>query len=584
MRRAKQSILRFGLLQVLFGCILFCGSSSGDFMYKKYLVKYDRGRDVLCEPYVVRKNDWILKVFQQKGEIAYRDFSEFLKIFRRINPHVKNVNLIRPGQSVLIPLQKIDLDSLPGQSSGTVTIPFVTLSEPKEIDGIRPTEYVVRKGDCVSLLVSRVFGTYGTSSYKHGLRLFRDFNPSVVDLDRIYAGRKLILPVPGSETRNRHPALADAPNGPSSAGTAVAEDTLKTATRRAAAISPLQRVASALEAKLLDRGVYYFPQPTAAFDAKLDLSRTPVMVLKNNTRILFREENDSNPPDPDILKTHWDRLHIIELPKDAAADRILDMVMGVLKINDEGQTLRFSDQGVSVAVSGRWMIRTPVAGESENHRVCITPIDSLAQRTSPAIVRYLEQHGIIVKEILRGKGELPVPHAIRPQDRESNLYTLETEDRNVFVRDLMTALGYPYTPNVIITFPYAGIQVKALSNLISTDQGTPVFVDFGDLYGDAIDAIKKTGFNVVQIRPGDDPSTALSDLVDAIGGRRIENPTILAAERPVTYNTALTLTGLMVETRQKLKIFIPRQPLTAELVHFLSEKTIRVVQIAPEKG
>ena len=583
MRPAKRAVFRFWLLQVIFGCIFFCGPSFGDFMYKRYLVKYDQGRDVLCEPYVVRKNDWILKVFQQKGEIAYRDFSEFLKIFRRINPHIKNVNLIRPGQSVLIPLQRIDLDSLPGQSSGTVTIPFVTLSAPREIDGARPVKYSIRKGDCVSLLVSRAFGKYGSAGYRRGLKLFKDLNPSIVDLDRIYAGRKIYLPVPGSRSGNRYPAPSGKPRDLSPWETAAVRGVSKPENRGGAAVSPLQRVASALNARLMNKGVYYFPQ-RSALDAKLDLSRTPVMVLKNDIRILFREENDPDPPDPDVLKSHWNRLHVIDLPKDAPVDRILASVMNALKLEDERKILRFSDQGVSVAVSGRWMLHNPAAANHGSHRVFITLIDMLSQRTPPAIVRYLEQHDIIVKEVLRGKGELPVPHAIDPQDRKSALYQLETKDPDAFVGDLMRALSYPYTPDVTITFPYAGIQVKAVSNLISTQHGTPVFVDFGDLYGDAIDAIKKTGFKVVQILSMDDPAAVVAALSDAIGARTTENPTLLAAERPAAYNTALTLTGLMLETRQKTKIFIPREPLAAEIVHFLSEKAIRVVQIAPGKG
>jgi len=61
-------------------------------------------------------------------------------------------------------------------------------------------------------------------------------------------------------------------------------------------------------------------------------------------------------------------------------------------------------------------------------------------------------------------------------------------------------MGYNYAQNVAITFPYAGIQIKALSNLVSTGDGKSLLVDFGDLYGDAIIAIKKTGLDIIQIK------------------------------------------------------------------------------------
>jgi len=68
------------------------GSPPADsaFLYKSYIVHQDRGRDILCDPYIVKKNDYVLKLFKQKGEIAHKDFPEFLRIFKRINPHIHN--------------------------------------------------------------------------------------------------------------------------------------------------------------------------------------------------------------------------------------------------------------------------------------------------------------------------------------------------------------------------------------------------------------------------------------------------------------------------------------------------------------
>ena len=50
------------------------------------MVRYDRGWDILCDPYQVQQGDWVLKIFRQKGEIAHEDFREFLGIFRASQP------------------------------------------------------------------------------------------------------------------------------------------------------------------------------------------------------------------------------------------------------------------------------------------------------------------------------------------------------------------------------------------------------------------------------------------------------------------------------------------------------------------
>jgi hypothetical protein len=97
-------------------------------LYKSYVVKHDGDREILCDPYIVQKNDHVLKLFRQRGQISEEDFPEFLRIFRRLNSHIRNIDLIRPGEQIFIPLKRLKpQDGLPGQSSGMVTLPLVTI-------------------------------------------------------------------------------------------------------------------------------------------------------------------------------------------------------------------------------------------------------------------------------------------------------------------------------------------------------------------------------------------------------------------------------------------------------------------------
>ena len=74
---------------------------------------------------------------------------------------------------------------------------------------------------------------------------------------------------------------------------------------------------------------------------------------------------------------------------------------------------------------------------------------------------------------------------------KQDVTAIDSLNHKSFVKGLITALGYHFAQNVSITFPYAGIQVKAVSNLISLKNGNVLLVDFGDFHGDAIQAIKK---------------------------------------------------------------------------------------------
>ncbi len=179
-------------------------------LYKNYVVRYDRGWDILCDPYQVQQGDWVLKIFRQKGELAHNDFREFLGIFERLNPHVKDIDRIRPGQVVDIPLKKLAHGTLPGQSSGVVTIPFVMISGPKEMIEKHTRTYTVQQGDTVSTLIANRFGgRYGNTTYSQGLKLFKAANPHIKDLNRIYAGQKIYMPDPSIREQSWYSALFD---------------------------------------------------------------------------------------------------------------------------------------------------------------------------------------------------------------------------------------------------------------------------------------------------------------------------------------------------------------------------------------
>jgi hypothetical protein len=93
--------------------------------YKDYTVVTYQGRDVLCEPYVVRKNDWLYKIFKRKGELSETDFPFFISIFKQANPRIQNVDVIPAGTRILIPLKMTDRQDYTVDKDGKVKIPVV---------------------------------------------------------------------------------------------------------------------------------------------------------------------------------------------------------------------------------------------------------------------------------------------------------------------------------------------------------------------------------------------------------------------------------------------------------------------------
>ncbi|MBU1161724.1 MAG: LysM peptidoglycan-binding domain-containing protein, partial [Proteobacteria bacterium] len=256
-------------------CMMTFPCAYAAFFYKSYVIRYDRGWNILCDPYVVKKDDWVFKLFRQKGEISNTDFPEFLRIFKRLNPHIHDIDRIRPGQHIVIPLKKVDQNELPEQSSGVVTIPYltnVTLPDDATKDS---TDYRVKNGDCVSILISKRYGKYGTPSYQEGEELFRLMNPQIENLNLIYAGQMIRLPDPKNQNQAQSQPQPTPPLDTEAIQKTPERDRLDTSvafdekiplssdvnSRQEPSDSPLSKVASVLDAKLFNKGNYYFPRP-----------------------------------------------------------------------------------------------------------------------------------------------------------------------------------------------------------------------------------------------------------------------------------------------------------------------------------
>ena len=568
-------------------CLIFPPSADTAFLYKSYTIKYDRGWDILCDPYVVKKNDWLYKLFRQKGEISHKDFPEFLRIFKRINPHIHDIDKIRAGQHIIIPLKKLTPVSMPGQSSGVVTIPFVTLPEIPETLETYSEGYTVQKGDCISILISKRYGSYGTEPYNQGIDLFRRINPDIKDLNRIYVGQNILIPDPAILNRSWYQSLFDRsadnnnrpdinrpiPTSKTTPEVSVPED------REEQQTTHLSKISSVLDGKLINKGVYYFPRPGRE-DFALDLSRNSLMEFKDGTRILFPMDNKNQSPELDRVKSFWKDVHIVRIAPDDSEKHVFDAVFKRLGKDFVKNPLSFFDQGVKIEVRGQWIFDKIVENGKSVRHFCISLIDHPSERTPDSIMRYLDQNNIVLKEILTGnntaaqKSNRPTPR--KPAEIVS---TMDFSDQKTFVNDLISAIGFSYSPDVSISFPYSGVQVKTVSNLATGSDGNPFLIDFGDLYGDAVSAIEKTGFTVIQIKGVDNYSVIIEKILGAMDVSYTNNPTFLAAKRPAIYNTVLTIPGFLVTGTGKPRILLSFASPHRAIIQFLSNQGIKISRI-----
>jgi len=296
--------------------------------FKKYSLFTYGGRVYLCEPYLVRKDEWLYKILRRKGEISAADFPLFLDIFRTINPHISNIDAISPGSRILIPLKQVDKDAYAHNSNNTVEMPVLAFAT-----GITPPmvsrhtrKHTVKAGDTISELLSREFLTSGGNVSKVGEKAVRHLNPGIKNINCIYQGTRILIPDPSILSQpwfNDFIAMGNKQRPPSDRVSTSIPGEKRTAPHGPKSLSMadlahLKRYTQLIRGRLMHQGKLFFPSGSPGGTPKfIDLSKTPVISGPAGEKILLTGPGATEGAlDPDLvaaMKAHWRDLKIKKL-------------------------------------------------------------------------------------------------------------------------------------------------------------------------------------------------------------------------------------------------------------------------------
>jgi hypothetical protein len=343
-----------------------------------------------------------------------------------------------------------------------------------------------------------------------------------------------------------------------------------------ASTGPAADAASAIGGRLLDKGTYFFPMKQGK-DFELDLSRYPMIDLQNGSKVILTTQDRVMNVDLPLVQSYWDNVKAVKVSDNASSQEILEAVFSAFSEEASTNHLAFDDGAVSIRVSAKWIRTEPSADGRIPRHSCITPIMSASERTHDAIVRYLDRNDILIKEILSGTPEATQ----RPihSDAAADVDSIDGTSQKALIASFAALMGFPYSPNTSISFPYAGIQVQALSNLLSFGNGREILIDFGDLYGDAVNAIRGTGLEILQIDVDTGPVEIIQRLMKTAGTTYTASPIFYGANRSAEFNTAISVNGILIPTDTGENRLITEKQIPELIKTYLRDQGIQLVRV-----
>jgi hypothetical protein len=372
--RSRELFLFFLALPLLFFCSdssLFAAEGTAHLTFQKAVLSKDNQKI-----YTIKKGDAIARIVRKMGweDPSYR-------VIRQLNPHIKDLNRIYPGQQLI-------------------------LTSPEESgDAQEVTHYTAKAGDSITRIIIAELHAKSAEAVQL-LRSIKRLNPEIPNLNKISAGQVIKIP------RGKSSSAATAKNG--------ADEKASTTKPLATAkyLPAIRSVIEQLNGKVITSGNHYIPLPEAG-QVIVDCALVPIIELGEGTTIML--DHAGRMPDvlANIIQTNWQNYHLVRI---AEAQPLASVLQEILRFSPSWQMVKAEaplsfDDTPQVTVRLDWLItrKLPVNGAFSKLGLIIAA-DKSQLLPSASIAKYALKKGIAICEILEDKVQtaIPAPADISP--------------------------------------------------------------------------------------------------------------------------------------------------------------------------
>ena len=168
-----------------------------------------QGREIEGEDRQIGRGDSLWRILVEEKGVSGKQFRSYVVIIRGLNPHVKNLDVLRVGDRIFIPLRPAQLfEGLPAE---------IAAGERFQPGGRTTIDYRVKAGEHLYQILREQLNLTEDRKVAQYYALVRDLNPERKNWDALVEGENIRLPVAGRVYEIPAPAAAPvaSPRSPS---------------------------------------------------------------------------------------------------------------------------------------------------------------------------------------------------------------------------------------------------------------------------------------------------------------------------------------------------------------------------------
>jgi hypothetical protein len=540
-------------------------------LFKKSVVvkDYKKGQ-VYSEHHKVKKGENLWNILKNQYKVEDKKISFFSKIANFINPDIKDLNKLYPDQDILIPYKYQD-----GKSP----------RKEKAVSSEEDDLYVVRYGDHFAKILRNKYDLATPIIFSNRtIRLFKEANPGIKDINRILTGQKIVIPgeiismksrfVPIGKLEAKKDEGDDRPEKPvlpavqtKSTGNFISDD--ETATKKM-----LSLLTRSFDGTDNSSGEEEF-EIEGTGTLKLDYSKYPLYEFPWGKKVLLDYGNRIPDGVKDIIASRWENAEIVGVKeKDdirSILDRVLD-VCGFYKVEQEG-AYTVNRDNIQVSVSGDWIV---FKDDSLKNVFVVNLINDSKEVVSPSLKSYLAEMGLAFVDVKSDGIEITKDNNV---SKKADYRKISAEP--IFMTDLiLDVLGIKVTKDQstnIFQNSESGFSLEVIADRMFEKDGTVHMIDFQSLPLRIYDVIVEQGFKILNVSPEDDILKSAEKILIFCGAEYKSSPVEFKYGKNKKSKLKLKVPGVLINSG-KGEILLTQFPLNEAIAQFLADIDVKIIQ------
>jgi nucleoid-associated protein YgaU len=535
-------------------------------------------RGLKSETYRIKRGDILSRVVVNRYDLSARTFvAEYLDLFKKANPSIKNPDRVFPGQTVNLPLYPPQWHEPPPSPPAQPPIMRdlahsnkVWLPDPEPVpepmEPVKPeaSPTVVAQAKPKVEQKSWVPDKAASSEKPKNLET-RAEEPKMPETQV----RPHTPPAP-----TEPPARAPSP-APARPETSIATSSWQAQQTTTAVADGLGDILPKMGEKYIHSGEHFIPMKSGGH-INLKAETYPIVKLHGGITLIVDLYNSLPPRMGRVIESSWGTYRIVHLsPGDdlkSAFTKILKAVQ-YPKVFKKGEHLKLPGT-IPISITGDWIV-IPPRGQTgkDSGFIVINLLDDKSQAVPQSVKAYLKERGVQFVEY-------PSPETLEKPLAEKTPEI--APDAPSLVEMVLTLTGHPHDARVKIpAFESRNDDFKltVTADFYLTAHGKERVIDLSGLDPEIVALLKERGVSVLSLSKEKNPLAMASKTLKFLGWQYKMGPHALSTAPHSKKNVNLTLSGLIFFTEGGHSVFMTPLDLPPEVARFLYEKGHRVVML-----